>query len=206
MSKARARLDHKIAKLGKARVWNVRDDPDFVLKSLNKAWARLDQSLGSAWLRAYFWQQSSALTCSFKISKRSSLLGSGNSRLGPTLLQSIHRCMELEVQIPFGYYRRTLEYRIEIPRYLLLETCPIGFLYCAFPKKCTQLKRNLCNCKNTLNIFLYKISQHLKNRERNLTSPFNQIMPYITHILCNWNASKIYIKSILTRQFAGMLM
>ena len=58
----------------------------FVPKSLNKARARLDQSPGSARLGDYFWHQSSARTRSFTFSKSSSSLGSGNSRLVPTLV------------------------------------------------------------------------------------------------------------------------
>ena len=52
----------------------------FVLKSFNKAWPRLG---------AYFWQQNARLDSrSFTFSKSLSSLGSGNSRLVPTLLKS----------------------------------------------------------------------------------------------------------------------
>ena len=76
VSKARARLDHKIAKLGKAWARNVRNELDFCPKSLNKARARLG---------AFFRQQSAARTRSFTFSKSSSSLRSGNSQLVPRL-------------------------------------------------------------------------------------------------------------------------
>ena len=81
VSKGRARLDHKIAKLEMFGTSLI-----FVLNSLKKARAQLYQSLSLARLGAYFWQECTARTRSFTFSKSSSSIGSGNSRLvQPTL-------------------------------------------------------------------------------------------------------------------------
>ena len=75
LSKARDRLDHKIAKLREARALNVRNEPDFKKSS---SWARSKSGHGSARTR------------SLTFSKSSSSLGLGNSRLVQTLEDLSH--------------------------------------------------------------------------------------------------------------------
>ena len=87
VSKLRDRLDHKIAKLGKARARNVRNELDFCPKIIKKSSSSARSKFGLGWepFSASKARLELARTRSVTFSKSLRSLGSWNSRLVPTL-------------------------------------------------------------------------------------------------------------------------